>query len=195
MGNACKSQPSDTTLTLVPGVEATVLGREWRCKFAKGGSADGFIAGLNSKAAEEAQKVLEKHLPALKAIDGASVGRIVCGECTDFKVIISAPVDKFKAWESNKHAPEDEFKKDLAAIEGISTVEDQTYTHMELFTADPPPATEAALALFPGVEFTVLGREWRCKFAKEEGAGENGALIKSKSLEAAQNFWMNIWPN
>lgn len=53
------------------------IAREWRCKYT--GPAG------ESVSLEKAQKLLEKHLPALKAL-GGEVTRQVCGGCLDFKV-------------------------------------------------------------------------------------------------------------
>jgi hypothetical protein len=48
-------------------------------------------------------------------------------------VITSLPAgDKFAAWEANGFAPEDEFLSKLKEIDGISTVETQTYTLMPM---------------------------------------------------------------
>ena len=62
------------------------------------------------------------------AVDG-NLGVVchVCGECLEFKVIISVRSDKFGAWEAATFAPEEEFLDALKRIEGIATVEAETY--------------------------------------------------------------------
>jgi hypothetical protein len=50
----------------------------------------------------------------------------------DFKIVISLPASKFGDWEGNKFAPEEDFLGKLNAIDGISTVETQTYTLMSM---------------------------------------------------------------
>jgi hypothetical protein len=115
---------SRTMITITEGVEFDTIAREWRCKW----SAD-----ADKKSLQEAQKLLNETLPALKALDGVKdVQRVVCGGCLDFKVITSLPADKFKAWEGSEFAPESEFLEKLKAIDGISTVETQTFTLMPM---------------------------------------------------------------
>jgi hypothetical protein len=49
------------------------------------------------------------------------------------KVITSLPAgDKFATWEASGFVPEETFLKKLESIEGISTVETQTYTIMPM---------------------------------------------------------------
>jgi len=181
MGGVFSSVPK--TLTLVPGVEASLLGREWRCKFADGGGADGGL--INSKALEEAQRLLDDHLNSLKGINGVEgIHRIVCGGCKDFKIIITAQLDQYEAWEQSEFAPEKEFLEKLRGISGISNVETQKYTvKKEHLTVENPGDV---LTLVPGVVTDSLAREWRLKFTKSEGDPAEGALINSKSLEEAQ---------
>lgn len=110
--------------TITEGVEFDTIAREWRCKW----SADS-----DKKSLQEAQKLLNEVLPAIKTLDGVKdVQRVVCGGCLDFKVITSLPIEKFKAWEAKEFAPEADFLKKLKDIEGISTVETQNYTLMSM---------------------------------------------------------------
>ena len=110
--------------TVTEGVEFDTIAREWRCKW----SADS-----DKKSLQEAQKQLNAVLPQLKSIDGVKdVQRVVCGGCLDFKVMISLPVEKFKAWEAKEFAPEAEFLGALNEIEGITTVETQNFTLMSM---------------------------------------------------------------
>jgi hypothetical protein len=111
-------------VTITEGVEFDTIAREWRCKW----SADD-----DKKSLQEAQKLLNDNLEALKSLDGVKdVQRVVCGGCLDFKVITSLPVDKFKAWEEKEFAPEADFLEKLKAIDGISQVETQTFTLMPM---------------------------------------------------------------
>jgi len=182
MGGMLSSAAPPKTITLVPGVDAGVLGREWRCTFADGGGGEGGL--INSKALEEAQKVLDGKMESLKGIAGVQgINRIVCGGCKDFKVIITANLDEFTAWEEGGYLPEKEFLDELRAIEGISNVDVQKYTIQkevkEVTVGD-------SLTLVPGVTADTLAREWRFKFSMSEGDPAAGALINSKSLEEAQ---------
>lgn len=109
---------------ITEGVEFDTVAREWRCKW----SPDD-----DKKSLQEAQKVLDEHLKEIKAVDGVKgVQRVVCGECMDFKVIVSLPAPKFGEWEKETFAPEVAFLAKLTAISGVSLVEAQTYTLMPL---------------------------------------------------------------
>jgi hypothetical protein len=46
------------------------------------------------------------------------------------QVVVSVSADKFGDWEKNDFSPEAEFLAKLKAIQGIDTVETQTYTLM-----------------------------------------------------------------
>ena len=89
-------------------------------------SADNDKASLSA-----AQDVLQKHIGAIKAVDGIKdVKRIVCGGCLDFKVIAAVDGEKWGAFESGGHGPEAAIIKELSAIPGITNVETQTFTYM-----------------------------------------------------------------
>jgi hypothetical protein len=106
--------------TIVEGVDFETIAREWRCKW----SADNDKVSL-----AQAQKVLVSNMDAIKAVDGvASVQRVVCGGCLDFKIVVALPAEKYKAWAGVNHPPEDKVLKELSSISGISTIETQTYT-------------------------------------------------------------------
>jgi hypothetical protein len=110
--------------TITNGVGFDTIAREWRCKWSP---------ESDKQSLQDAQKLLDETLPALKALDGVKdVQRIVCGGCLDFKVVTSLPIEKFKAWESTEFAPESEFLTKLKSIEGVTTVETQTYTLMTM---------------------------------------------------------------
>ena len=117
--------PTRTMVTIVNGVEFDTIAREWRCKW----SADN-----DKKSLELAQSALNDVLKELKAVDGVKrVDRVVCGGCLDFKVVTSLPAgEKWESWEGAKFAPEESFLSKLKAIDGISTVETQTYTLMPM---------------------------------------------------------------
>jgi predicted TPR repeat methyltransferase len=151
-----------------PGVLFNRVAREWRCKW----SADDDQASLVA-----AQKVLDKHLAALKSLDGVEVQRVVCGGCKDFKVVTSVPAADFGAWENAAHAPEAEFLAELEAIDGISQVETQTYTFQTLEAAPVPdgPLQEKA----PGVMFNRVAREWRCKWSDDK---DSASLVEAQQV-------------
>jgi len=111
-------------VTITEGVDFDTIAREWRCKW----SPDN-----DKKSLQEAQKLLDSVLADIKKVDGVKgVQRVVCGGCMGFKVITSLPADKFGEWEKEKFAPEDSFLEKLKAIDGISSVEFQTYTLMPM---------------------------------------------------------------
>jgi hypothetical protein len=106
---------------ITEGVEFNNIAREWRFKW----SADNNKASLAA-----AQKALNDVKGSIKTATGvASVQRIVCGGCLDFKVIVTLPADKFGAWGEKKFEPEESFLATVKKIPGISQVETQTYTN------------------------------------------------------------------
>merc|ERR1719442_210259 len=89
----------------MPFVTFDNIAREWRCKF----STDSDNASLMA-----AQAKLEEILPEVSSVEGAaSVQRIVCGGCHDFKVITKLPKASFEKWEKEAFAPEADFLKAL----------------------------------------------------------------------------------
>jgi len=108
----------------MPFVKFEHIAREWRCKF----SPDSDNAALMA-----AQAKLQDVLAEVSSVEGvASVQRIVCGGCHDFKVITKLPQKAFEAWEKAGFAPEADFLGALKTISGISAVETQTYTLEEV---------------------------------------------------------------
>merc|ERR1719331_2708469 len=90
--------------------------REWRCKYT-GDKA-------TSTSLEEISKLVEEYLPQLKSVSkDATVNRLVCGACLDFKLMTTVPLDDFGPWEEKGHAPEEEFLAKIKAIDGVSLVE------------------------------------------------------------------------
>jgi hypothetical protein len=108
-------------ITIADGVQFDTIAREWRCKW----SADNDKASLVA-----AQAALTEILDPLKST--GKVQRVVCGGCLDFKVITSLPAADFKKWEEEQFAPEQAFLETLKGIDGITVVETQTYTLMEM---------------------------------------------------------------
>lgn len=99
--------------------------REWRCKYT-GDKSD-------SKSLEAIAKVVDEYLPQIKkASKNAKVNRLVCGGCLDFKLMTTVPLEDFGPWEAKGFAPEAEFLKKIKAIDGVSMVETQTITNMEI---------------------------------------------------------------
>jgi hypothetical protein len=98
------------------------LAREWRCKWSESD---------DKKSLSAAQTVIDETLPKIKALDGLkNVQRVVCGGCKDLKLIISFSADKFDKLE--EAALEAAFLEAWKAIDGIDTVETQTYTLMSV---------------------------------------------------------------
>ena len=99
--------------------------REWRCKYT-GDKSD-------SESLEAIAKVVDEYLPQIKSVsEGATVNRLVCGSCLDFKLMTTVPLADYGPWEEKGHAPEAEFLEKIKAIEGVSQVETQTITNVEI---------------------------------------------------------------
>ena len=99
--------------------------REWRCKY--DGEAE------TSKSLESIVNLLNQYLPEVKkASKDAKVNRLVCGGCLDFKLQTTVPLEDFGPWEESGFPPEKEFLEKLKAIDGVSQVETQTITKMEI---------------------------------------------------------------
>ncbi|GMH49361.1 hypothetical protein TL16_g07188, partial [Triparma laevis f. inornata] len=117
-----------TSLKSVPlagGMSFDRVCREWRCKYT-GDKTDS--ASLAAVAAE-----VEKVLPAVKGLSAnVKVNRLVCGACLDFKLMITQDLDDYGPWSEKDHAPEADFIEAIKGIEGISQVETQTITNMEI---------------------------------------------------------------
>jgi hypothetical protein len=99
--------------------------REWRCKYT-GDKA-------TSESLEAIAKVVDEYLPKLKeASADVKVNRLVCGSCLDFKLMTTVPLDDFGPWEEKGFEPEAEFLEKIKAIDGVSQVETQTITNVEI---------------------------------------------------------------
>jgi hypothetical protein len=107
---------------ITSNVNFDTLAREIRCKW----------SDSDEKASLSAcQEILETHLPALKE-SGGTVKRVVCGGCKDFKIITAMPADKFGPFADGGHGPEEAIMTALKGVKGVSGIENQTYTFMEL---------------------------------------------------------------
>jgi len=128
--------------------------REWRCKYE--GDAE------TSETLEAIIKLQNEYLPQVKkASKDAKCNRLVCGGCLDWSTSVSTmirnatttiydsrllnfnqistlelqttvPLEDFGPWEESGFAPEAEFLEKLKAIKGVSQVETQTITKMEI---------------------------------------------------------------
>ena len=133
-------------IKITDGVEFNTIAREWRMKWSvclvfcpylvSSPFLISFVflvrsADNDKKSLAAVQQTLDVFLPQIKKVDGVkSIQRIVCGGCLDYKVIVALPAEKWGAWEQAKFAPEEEFLAALKAINGVSTLETQTYTIM-----------------------------------------------------------------
>ena len=87
----------------------------------------------DSKSLEAIGLVVKEYLPLLKKTSGgAIVNRMICGGCLDFKLKTTVPLGDFGPWEEKGFYPEEEFLTKIAAIDGVSGIETQTITNVEL---------------------------------------------------------------
>jgi len=109
---------------ITPTVTFENIAREWRCKW---------VEESDKTSLSAAQAALTDVLAELSSVEGvASVQRVVCGGCHDFKVVTKLTAAAFGDWEKNGFAPEAEFLSKLKSINGITSVETQTYTLEEV---------------------------------------------------------------
>lgn len=115
--------PSHTTMSFGTGVEFTSICREWRGKWSKDSD--------NASLVEVNTLFNETFLPTLKSIEGfEKIQRIVCGGCLDWKFIIQFAADSFPG--DDAVPGEEPFLAAADKIEGIDSIETQTYTITEL---------------------------------------------------------------
>ena len=77
--------------------------------------------------------VIDAHLPRIRSMDGLeSIHRIACGECHEFKLIVTLHESDFAIWECDSFTFESDVLKQMEAIEGATKVETQTYTFTDL---------------------------------------------------------------
>lgn len=109
---------------ITSNVKFSNIAREWRCKW----SPD-----ADKKALVDVQNLLDEVLADLSSVEGvASVQRVVCGGCHDFKVITKLPAEAFQKWEATKFEPEESFLAKAQKISGVTAVETQTFTLEEV---------------------------------------------------------------
>lgn len=127
-----RSAASSTTTALSMAVEMANgrlsfdrVCREWRCKY-EGDKSD-------SKSLEAIAGVVEDYLQQIKSVSSdITVNRLVCGACKDFKLMMTVPLSDFGPWEAKEFAPEADFLQKISAIPGVTQVETQTITNMEI---------------------------------------------------------------
>ena len=77
--------------------------------------------------------VIDAHLHRMRALNGLeSIHRVVCGDCHDFKLIVTLHESNFAVWECDEFTFEADVVKQLEAIDGVSAFESQTYTFTDL---------------------------------------------------------------
>mmetsp|Transcript_65740 Transcript_65740/g.132320 ORF Transcript_65740/g.132320 Transcript_65740/m.132320 type:complete len:145 (-) Transcript_65740:399-833(-) len=109
---------------ITKGVEFDTVAREWRMKWSE---------EKEKESLAQVQEIVDATLGEIKAIDGVkSVQRVVCGGCLDYKIITSVDAAKFGDWEAAGFAPEEKFLAEVSKLEGITTVETQTFTIMPM---------------------------------------------------------------
>ena len=113
-----------TMANITPNVSYDTVAREWRLKW----SADSDKASLS--AVQDALTALDAKIKSVKGVK--KVQRIVCGGCLDYKVIVALHAADYGAWAEGGHAPEEEFLAAVRAVPGVSAVETQTYTIMDV---------------------------------------------------------------
>ncbi|CAL6329030.1 unnamed protein product [Bathycoccus prasinos] len=106
---------------ITPNVSFTNVSREYRLKW------------RDKKALTECQDVIDAHLHRMRALNGlGSIHRVVCGDCHDFKLIVTLHESNFAVWECDEFTFEADVVKQLEAIDGVSAIESQTYTFTDL---------------------------------------------------------------
>ncbi|CAL6326414.1 unnamed protein product [Bathycoccus prasinos] len=106
---------------ITPNVSFTNVSRELRCKW------------RDETSLTECQDVIDQHLHRFRALQGLeSIHRVVCGDCHDFKLIVTLHESNFAVWECDEFTFEADVVKQLEAIDGISAIESQTYTFTDL---------------------------------------------------------------
>eukprot|EP00750_Incisomonas_marina_P020168 INCI3783.1.p1 GENE.INCI3783.1~~INCI3783.1.p1 ORF type:complete len:521 (+),score=117.40 INCI3783.1:389-1951(+) len=183
---------STTVPTITLGaskVSFQYVAREWRCKYTLGESG----GPTDSASLAACEALLQEYLPTLKALPNATVSRIVCGGCGDFKVVVTQPAADHGAWGSKGFAPEQEFLAKLEAIDGTSSVEEQEYTTAVVGGCGSSSASSEAPVISLGaskVSFSHVAREWRCKYTLDA----NGGPHDSASLAACEALLQEYLP-
>merc|ERR1719506_392562 len=117
------SSSSLNSVPLAGGMSFDRVCREWRCKYTGDKTDSESLAAVTG--------VVDKHLATIKGLSsGVTVNRLVCGQCLDFKLQITMPLDDYGPWSEKDHSPESDFLAALKGIDGVSQVETQTITNM-----------------------------------------------------------------
>jgi hypothetical protein len=108
-------------MSLCEGVTFSSICREWRGKWSEDADKASLVA---------VNKLFnETFLPTIKSLEGfEKVQRIVCGDCHDWKFVIQFKSENYP----ETVAGEEPFLAAAGAIEGITSIETQTYTIDEL---------------------------------------------------------------
>merc|ERR1719215_2003294 len=143
------AMPSRGFAEIAPGVEFNVIAREWRCKWSEANGrqslkeAQQLIDGMKdelldlvsgwSREQSSGRAMLNGKLHAGQQL----LQRIVCEERKDLKLVVKMPIADFQEWQKTGFPPEDRFLEGLRAIDGITDVEVQTYTMMNVNLMGP----------------------------------------------------------
>lgn len=92
-----------------------------------------FFTDLKIHMTSHVPTVIDAHLHRMRALSGLeSIHRVVCGDCHDFKLIVTLNESNFAVWECDEFTFEADVVKQLEAIDGVSAIESQTYTFTDL---------------------------------------------------------------
>ena len=92
-----------------------------------------FFTDLKIHMTSHVPSVIDAHLHRFRALSGLeSIHRVVCGDCHDFKLIVTLHESNFAVWECDEFTFEADVVKQLEAIDGVSAIESQTYTFTDL---------------------------------------------------------------
>merc|ERR1712217_389309 len=151
-----KKMPTKGMVEIAPGVEFNVIAREWRCKWSDENGGASLIAAqklLDEMKAEILDVVhdwIGKQASTHEVLNGKInvsaqlTQRVIDEECKDFKIITKLPTVEFGEWERKGFAPEEKFLNRLKQIEGITNVDTQTYTLMNVCLAGKVKVPRAA---------------------------------------------------
>jgi hypothetical protein len=89
------------------------------------------------------QQVVDGHLHSIRSLDGLeSIHRVVCEDFHDWKLIVTLHESNFAVWECDSFTFESEILKEIEACEGVTMIETQTYTFVDLTTAEAKKGDE-----------------------------------------------------
>mmetsp|Transcript_97911 Transcript_97911/g.277513 ORF Transcript_97911/g.277513 Transcript_97911/m.277513 type:complete len:161 (+) Transcript_97911:91-573(+) len=148
-------------IEIAPGVEFNTIAREWRCKWSDENGGASLIAAqklldeMKGEILDVTHDWYGKQLSTHEVMNGKlNVGqqltqRVINEEMKTLKIITKLPAGEFGEWEKKGFAPEEKFLGRLKEIEGITDVETQTYTLMNVPLAGKikvPKATSGCMA-------------------------------------------------